>query len=144
MYLIKRKKLKGKYKDELILNGFMMGAKGKVFTIKSYKVKNIIIYSVVLAKPIVNSQVAKKYDKLIKYLTELLVSDDDTGDAMREALNQIEKFRLIVKNKYRDFLEQKELEFMSKQLVKLKKIANQKLIEIHNSYVEQMNNKRSR
>ena len=144
MYLIKRKKLKGKYKDELILNGFMMGAKGKVFTIKSYKVKNIIIYSVVLAKPIVNSQVAKKYDKLIKYLTELLVSDDDTGDAMREALNQIEKFRLIVKNKYRDFLEQKELEFMSKQLMKLKKIANQKLIEIHNSYVEQMNNKRSR
>ena len=144
MYLIKRKKLKGKYKDELILNGFMMGAKGKVFTIKSYKVKNIIIYSIVLAKPIVNSQVAKKYDKLIKYLTELLVSDDDTGDAMREALNQIEKFRLIVKNKYRDFLEQKELEFMSKQLVKLKKIANQKLIEIHNSYVEQMNNKRSR
>lgn len=144
MYLIKRKKLKGKYKDELILNGFMMGTKGKVFTIKSYKVKNIIIYSVVLAKPIVNSQVAKKYDKLIKYLTELLVSDDDTGDAMREALNQIEKFRLIVKNKYRDFLEQKELEFMSKQLVKLKKIANQKLIEIHNSYVEQMNNKRSR
>lgn len=144
MYLIKRKKLKGKYKDELILNGFMMGTKGKVFTIKSYKVKNIIIYSVILAKPIVNSQVAKKYDKLIKYLTELLVSDDDTGDAMREALNQIEKFRLIVKNKYRDFLEQKELEFMSKQLVKLKKIANQKLIEIHNSYVEQMNNKRSR
>ena len=102
------------------------------------------LYSVILAKPIVNSQVAKKYDKLIKYLTELLVSDDDTGDAMREALNQIEKFRLIVKNKYRDFLEQKELEFMSKQLVKLKKIANQKLIEIHNSYVEQMNNKRSR
>lgn len=144
MYLIKRKKLKGKYKDELILNGFMMGTKDKVFTIKSYKVKNIIIYSIVLAKPIVNSQVAKKYDKLIKYLTELLVSDDDTGDAMREALNQIEKFRLIVKNKYRDFLEQKELEFMSKQLVKLKKIANQKLIEIHNSYVEQMNNKRSR
>ena len=48
MYLIKRKKLKGKYKDELILNGFMMGAKGKVFTIKSYKVKNIIIYSVII------------------------------------------------------------------------------------------------
>ena len=44
MYLIKRKKLKGKYKDELILNGFMMGTKDKVFTIKSYKVKNIIFY----------------------------------------------------------------------------------------------------
>ena len=85
-----------------------------------------------------------KYDKLIKYLTELLVSDDDTGDAMREALNQIEKFRLMIKNKYRDFLEQSELEFMSKQLMKLKKIANQKLVEIQNSYLEQLNNKRSK
>ena len=46
----------------------------------------------------------KKYDKLIKYLTELLVSADDTGDAMREALNQIEKFRLEIKIKYRKFL----------------------------------------
>lgn len=144
MYLIDRKKIKCNLENELILDGFMMGAKGKVYSIKSYKVRNIVIYSSVLASPIVSSQVAKKYDKLIKYLTELLVSDDDTGDAMRETLNQIEKFRLMIKNKYRDFLEQKELEFMSKQLTKLKKIANQKLIEIHNSYMEQLNNKRSK
>ncbi len=144
MYLIKNKKIKGSTKSELILNGFLMGTKGRVFSIKSHNVKNIVIYSKVLAGPIVSSQVAKKYDKLIKYLTELLVSDDDTGDAMREALNQIEKFRLMIKNKYRDFLEQKELEFMSKQLMKLKKIANQKLVEIQNSYLEQLNNKRSK
>ena len=144
MYLINRKKIKGDLENELILDGFMMGTKGKVYSVKSYKVRDIAVYSSVLAGPIVSIQVAKKYDKLIKYLTELLVSDDDTGDAMREALNQIEKFRLMVKNKYRDFLEKNELEFMSKQLTKLKKIANQKLIEIHNSYVEQYNNKRSK
>ena len=118
--------------------------KNKVFNIGDYKVSNIVIYSKILWEKVVSSKVMKKYDKLIKYLTELLVSDDDTGDAMREALNQIEKFRLEIKIKYRKFLKKKELELMSKQLVKLQKIANERLIEIHNSYLELLNNKISK
>lgn len=118
--------------------------KNKVFNIGDYKVSNIVIYSKILGEKVVSSKVMKKYDKLIKYLTELLVSDDDTGDAMREALNQIEKFRLEIKIKYRKFLKKKELELMSKQLVKLQKVANERLIEIHNSYLELLNNKISK
>ena len=144
MYIISRKKNKGKIDSELDMEGFIMGAKGKSFSIGSYNVKNIEIASKHLAYPIVSTRVMKKYDKIIKYLTELLVSDDDTGDAMRGALNQIEKFRLIIKNKYRKFLKQKELELMSKQLVKLQKAANQRLVEIHESYLEMLNNKRSK
>ena len=86
----------------------------------------------------------KKYNKLLEYLTELLVSDDDTGDAMREALNHIEKFRLEIKIKYRKYLMKKDLEMMSKQLVKLQKAANNRLLEIHNSYLEQLNRNRSK
>ena len=74
--------------------------KNKVFNIGDYKVSNIVFYSKILWEKVVSSKVMK----LIKYLTELLVSDDDTGDAMREALNQIEKFRLEIKIKYRKFL----------------------------------------
>ena len=118
--------------------------KNKVFNIGDYKVSNIVIYSKILGEKVVSSKVMKKYDKLIKYLTEVLVSDDDTGDAMREALNQIEKFRLEIKIKYRKILKKKELELMSKQLVKLQKIANERLIEIHNSYLELLNNKISK
>ena len=68
-------------------------------------------------------EVFKKYDKLILTLTDLLVDDDDTGDSLREALNRIEKFRLEIKIKYRKYLKKKELEKMSKQLIKLKKEA---------------------
>ena len=144
MYLVSKNKIKGKLDDNLELDGFLMGQKERVFSIGPYDVKNIVVISKYLAQPIVSIQVMKKYDKLIKYLTELLISDDDTGDAMREALNQIEKFRLIIKNKYRKFLKQKELELMSKQLVKLQKAANQRLLEIHESYLEQLNNNRSK
>ena len=33
-------------------------------------------------------------------LTELLISDDDTGRSQMQALTEIERFRQIIKNKY--------------------------------------------
>ena len=76
---------------------------------------------------------------LINLLTDLLVSDDDSGDSYREALNQIEKFRMEIKNKYRRYLKKNELEKMSKQLMTLKKEATKKIIELQNSYLEYQN-----
>lgn len=123
-------------RDELMrINGFLMATKNKTFMICESEVKNIEIANKKLAHPLVIKKVEKKYKKLISLLTELLVSDDDTGDTFREALNQIEKFRMEIKNKYRNFLMKKELEFMSKQLSALQKEANMRLVEIHNSFL---------
>lgn len=144
MYSINNKKMSGCMECVELLDVFPMGSDGKIFNISGCEISKIHISSHELASPIVTSKVLKKYERLIKYLTELLIDDDDTGDAMREALNQIEKFRLEIKNKYRDYLKRKELEMMSKQLVTLQKAANQRLLEIHNSYLEMMESKRSK
>ena len=142
MYSVLCEARKGKMWDSGEISGFPMGTSNKVFHINGCDITKIHISCVTLARPIVTIKVFKLYDKLIKYLTELLVDDDDTGDSMREALNQIEKFRLEIK--YRDFLKKKELEMMSKQLVTLQKAANERLLEIHNSYLEMMESKRSK
>jgi len=99
-----------------------------------------------LANPIVSQKVLKRYDKLIELLTDLLVDDDGSGTSLREALNQIEKFRLEIKNKYRKFLKQKELEMMSKQLMALQKEAKIRLFQLQESYYKFMeaSNRRSR
>ena len=136
MYSVSKKKRRKKfYVDGCFINnleGFLMGSKNKIFTIGGVSVSNIKIVDRLLVRPLVSKKVSSKFNKLISLLTDLIVSDDDTGDTFREALNQIEKFRLEIKNKYRNFLEEKELMMMSKKLKLLKKTAEVKLIEINN------------
>lgn len=139
MYSISRKKVikkKWKYQnfDQIKnLDGFLMPSRGNKFRIHEMVVKDILVVDVMLAKGLVRDYVDKKYKKLIAELTELLISDDDTGEPFRIALNRIEKFRQEVKNKYRIYLEKKELEIMAKQLSTLQKQAKLEFAELQNS-----------
>lgn len=151
MYSVNSKN-KNKNKNKLIdktvlieLDGFMMGSKNKVYKIGENAVKDIKVVDKNLASNLVNKQVLKKYQKLINYLTELLIDDDDSGDTYREVLNQIEKFRQEIKNKYRKYLKQKDLENMSKKLIVLQKEANKRLSELlNNVYNYENENRRSK
>lgn len=139
MYSISRKKVvkkKWKFKDfESLCNldGFLMPSSRNGFNICNQKITYINVVDTELAKPIVRKFVSTKYKKLIKTLTELLISDDDSGDTFRLALDKIEKFRMEVKNKYRRFLEKKELEIMAKQLSALQKQAKLEFAELQNN-----------
>lgn len=146
MYSINQSIINTGYLGEMnyVDNGFVLGSRNKVFLIAGMAVKNIIIYTKHLASVLVSEKVMTKFQKLIIVLTELLVDDDDSGDSFREALNHIEKFRLEIKIKYRNYLKQKELEMMSKQLTQLQKVANERLLEIHNSYLDSLNNENKR
>ena len=103
MYTINNKKKKKLTpKEELInIDGFLMASKRKVFKINGAEIREIKVVNKKLANPLVYKKVLQKYNILINLLTDLLVGDDDSGDSYREALNQIEKFRLEIKNKYR-------------------------------------------
>lgn len=134
MYIIENRKIKYKLinKDALeSISGFQFGS-NRVHKIKGHEVAKLIIYNKKLAHPIVAKQVNKKYQKLIAELTDLLISDDDTGRSQMQALTEIERFRQIIKNKYREYLTRKDLEVMSKQLSLMQKTAKSKIIEIQN------------
>ena len=140
MYIIKkpdrRRKEKRRVQDINII-GFLMPIRNKKIKIKDLVVTNIVIIDKKLANPLVVKKVSKIYKKLIAILTELLVSDEESGDVYREVLNQIEKFRQIIKNKYRSFLTKKELEQMAKKLQLMQKTAKERIIEINNSKIEE-------
>jgi hypothetical protein len=141
MYTLNEDKIKGKY-TLLDLDGYRLPSRNKYFMIKGAKIKNITVTSTNLLQPIMSKKVNAEYAKLIKYLTELLVSDDDSGEAFTIALNEIEKFRLIIKNKYRQYLSEKELEHMAKQLRALQKAAKEKLNNLQEDFL--LTNERTR
>ena len=142
MYSVSKKKNTKKIDTYEILNldGFLMSTKNG-FKIPDQVIQNIRIVDADIAHGIVIDKVMKRYNKLISYLTDVLTSDDDSGDALCEALNQIERFRLEIKNKYRNYLKKKELEKMSKQLMRLKKETENQLLEIQESRVKLTNGK---
>ncbi len=127
--------LKGQFKNSDFdkLDSFLVSSRNGCLAVMGQKISTLKIYDVVLARPMVSRIANNKYKKLLMSVTELLISDDDTGDAFRMALNQIEKFRQEVKNKYRMFLERKELNLMAKQLSALQEEAKNRLLELQNS-----------
>ncbi len=136
MYVVNKEKNKYKLidKEELKnISGFKMTS-NKSLNIASSKISNIEVSSKKLAHPLIYKKVSKKYNRLIAILTELLISDDDSGESFREALNQIERFKVEIKSRYREYLKQKELEFMSKQLKALQKEATMRLYELNTYY----------
>lgn len=134
MYIVSKKfRLKKKFKINGIseIDGFPMGSKKKNFVIAGQDISDIKICSKKLAHPLVSDRVLKKYEKLISLLTKLLLSDDDTGESFNLILNEIEKFRQEIKNKYRYYLDKKELEYMAKQLMVIQKEAKNKYQELY-------------
>lgn len=125
------------------LDGISFGVTNKTYHINQEPIKNIVIYNKKFAYPFVKKQVEKKYNKLMLILPELLISDDEEGESLREALNQIERFRQIIKNKYRAYLKQKDLEMMSKQLMLLQKEAKNRFLELQNYKMISNTNTRS-
>lgn len=91
-------------------------------------ISSVSIYNEPLQKLIITKQVMGKYQKLLKIVNFYLDTDDDTGVAYQEALNEIERFRLIVKNKYRQYILEQQLKEMSKKLSFLQKKASKKLV----------------
>ncbi len=139
MYTIKEIECSGEIIEWNEFKGFLMTSRNG-FRINNEVIKKINVVSKKLASGPATKKVMKKYSALITILTDLIISDDETGDAFREALNHIEKFRLEIKVKYREFLKRKELELMSKQLATLKKEAENRLLEISEELLASKNN----
>lgn len=135
MYKVKNNTHKGKIINDIDfinLDGFVMPSKKKYFMIDGEKITDIKIVRSELVGNLVSSTVSKKYKKLIKEITDLLVDDDESEGSMNEVLNRINKFKKEIKNKYQSYLEKEQLDKMNKELRILEKEAKGRMEEILN------------
>lgn len=144
MYKVKNNIHRGKITNDIDfinLDGFVMPSRKKYFMIDGEKITGIKIVQNDLIGSIVSKTVSKKYKKLVKEITELLVDDDESEGSMNEVLNRINKFRNEIKNKYLSYLEKDELQKMNKKLRILEKEAKSRLEEMiaYNLFDENIN-----
>lgn len=122
--------------------------KGMDITPKNHKpfedcidVNKMILIQPTLIEKLVHKKIDKHFKRLLMLVTMLLETDDETGTALKEALNEIEKFRIEIKNKYREYMTKEELHIMAKKLTILKEEVNQRLMVLNHVYTQEKTGK---
>lgn len=125
------------YTGELILD--------KSITISYTKEKtNIHVVDYIIKKEVTKRQLVKRYEKLIKFITFYLANDDDSGVAYQEALNEINKYKQIIRNKYRKYIKKNNIERIEKELAKYEELLKRKLMYLEKENKDIKESRRSK
>ena len=95
--------------------------------------KMVIINPSMIGK-MVTKTVDLRFAKLLKFVSAILNTDDESGEAYRQALTEITKLRLEVFVKYKSYMTKEQLDILEKKLNILEREAKLRLL-----YLEQTN-----
>lgn len=112
------------------LNGFGFSPKNNI------KYDGIVVNKMVIIKPsmiekILRKKIKRKLDLYLKLIIKFIESEDsDTGGALREALNDLTRYKNIIQYKYKKYLDEKYLKILLKKIALLEYELNSKYISI--------------
>ena len=115
------------------LSGFGFSPKNNV------KYDGIVVNKMVIIKPsmiekVLRKKIKRKLDLYLKLIIKYIESDDsDTGGALREALNDLTRYKNIIQYKYKKYLDEKYLKILLKKIALLEYELNSKYISIDRS-----------
>ena len=116
------------YIDYNRLKGFNFQPKNNV------KYDGIMVNKMVIIKPsmiekILRRKIKKKLDLYLKLIINFIDSDDSSdSDALREALNDLGRYKNIVQYKYKKYLDEKYFNILLKKILILEYELNSKLV----------------
>ena len=133
------------YLDFNKLKGFDFSPKNNI------RYDGIVVNKMVIIKPsmiekVLKRKIKKKLDLYLKLIIKFIESEDsDSGDSIREALNDLTRYKSIIKNKYLKYLDEKYLKLLIKKIALLEYELNNKLILCQNNvYEEELTSRRRR
>ena len=137
------------YLDYNKLKGFDFSPKNKI------KYDGIVVNKMVIIKPsmiekVLKRKIKNKLDLYLKLIVRFIESDDsDNGESIREALNDLTRYKSIIAHIYRKYLDEKYLRLLLKKIVILEYELNSKLSAINeymyeNEYEEELTSRRRR
>lgn len=99
------------------LNGYKMTSKNKNIKLKdAINVNKMVIINPSFINKLIDKNINRKLEKLIKYIIGIYDADDDPAGNLMLALNEVEKFKREVINKYLAYMNKKQLEDLDQKL----------------------------
>lgn len=124
------------YLDYNKLKGFGFMPKNNV------KYDGIIVNKMVIIKPsmiekVLKKKIKRKLDLYLKLIIKFIENDtDSSGDTLREALNDLSRYKNIIEYKYRKYLDEKYLRILLKKIALLEYELNSKYINLEKEEYE--------
>ena len=98
------------------MEGYDFSPKKGMTIADAIHVNKIVIINPSLAQKVAKKKLDLKFRKLLQLLNIIFETDDDSGMAYHEGLNEINKLRTELLNKYRKHLEAEEADLMNKKI----------------------------
>lgn len=98
------------------MEGYDLSPKKGVKIEDAINVNKVVIINPSLAEKVAKKKLDLKFRKLLQLLNIIFETDDDTGTAYYQGLNEVSKLRMELLNKYRKHLEEEEANLMEKKL----------------------------
>ena len=124
------------YLDYNSLSGFEFNPKRKIKKDTILVNKVIIIKSSMIEK-ILRKKIKNKLNLYLKLIIKFIENDsDDDGESLREALNDVTRYKSIVEYKYKKYLDKKYYNILKKKIEILEYELNLKLVNMSYEYNE--------
>lgn len=115
-YLIIKNKDK-KSATYFTVDGYSLNSKNKNIKLKdAINVNKMVIINQSLIDKIINRNIDSKFKKLINLILGIYDDSDDPAGNMMLALNEVEKFKREVINKYVNYMNKKQLEKLERKI----------------------------
>ena len=124
------------YLDYDKLKGFDFQPKNNV------KYDGIVVNKMVIIKPsmiekVLRKKIKRKLDLYLKLIIRFIESDDSSnGDTLREALNDLSRYKNIIQYKYKKYLDEKYLRILLKKIALLEYELNSKFMSLEQNNYE--------
>lgn len=99
------------------VDGYSLNSKNKNIKLKdAINVNKMVIINQSLIDKIINRNIDSKFKKLINLILGIYDNSDDPAGNMMLALNEVEKFKREVINKYVNYMNKKQLEKLERKI----------------------------
>ncbi len=126
-----------RYFDYEKIKGYNLQAKKNIHFQDSIDVSRMIIIKPTFIEKIATKKINAKFDRLINLVSMVCdQEDDETGESYRIALDEANKLKMELINKYKKYISAEKLELMMKKIEILEDELKLRLDVLNNSLLE--------